>query len=79
MQFIQHYCVQEIYFASVSNIDSAAAGTRNIHRRGSFHLMASQATKHYRLCANNSLTFDEHICTFLTQELAVYLAKEESQ
>ena len=34
MQFIQHYatlhCVQEIYFASVSNIDSAVAGTRNI-------------------------------------------------
>ena len=34
MQFIQHYAtlryVQEIYFASVSNIDSVVAGTRNI-------------------------------------------------
>ena len=34
MQFIQHYatlrCVKEIYFASVSNIDSVVAGTKNI-------------------------------------------------
>ena len=45
MQFIQHYatlrCVQEIYFASVSNIDSAVAGTRNISGAEAFILWIS--------------------------------------
>ena len=39
------HSVQEIYCASISNIDSAVAGTTNVYtRRGTFHLMFFQAT-----------------------------------